>query len=329
MQKGYIPQLEALRGVAVSSVLAFHLGVFPAGWMGVPLFFVLSGYLITGGLLATRDKPDYFRNFFWKRSVRILPLYYAYLVINACLLVAMGKSLDGYGWYLAYLGNIAVGIGQGTGVGATGHLWSLAVEQQFYFLWPIIVILFRRVWIAATIAFVAAPLSREILLVYTNPYVAITSLPSCMDMLAAGAIVACTKDRRVFAFMTILGTALLAYCMVQISFWDLAHTEAWASKAHLLYSAVALLAGPLVATAHKVPYLKFSPLEWIGKISYSMYIWQLMVILILERLHVDGVPFVVLGVVITTIISWLSWRLIEQPFLKLKSWYPWKRHRLT
>ena len=93
--------------------------------MGVPLFFVLSGYLITSGLLATRDKPEYFRNFFWKRSVRILPLYYSYLAVNYCLLIAMGKSLAGYGWYLAYLGNIAVGVGEGTGVGATGHLWSL------------------------------------------------------------------------------------------------------------------------------------------------------------------------------------------------------------
>lgn len=321
--------MEALRGVAVAAVLAFHLGVFPPGWMGVPLFFVLSGYLITSGLLASRDRPGYFQNFFWKRSVRILPLYYAYLAINAALLLAMGKSLSGYGWYIAYLGNVAIGMSEGTGVGATGHLWSLAVEQQFYLLWPLVVLYVRRLWIAAVIAFLIAPISRELLVDCSNASFAITSLPSCMDMLATGALVACVKHRRLYAAMLLLGVALLAYCAFQVSYSDLTRTDIWAPKAHLLYTAIALLAAPLVAFAHRISLLKNALLEWIGKISYSMYIWQLMVILFLERMGLDRVIFVVLSVAITTIVSWLSWKYIERPFLRLKSWHPWDRKKMT
>jgi peptidoglycan/LPS O-acetylase OafA/YrhL len=150
-----MPELDTIRGIAVLLVLFFHgfgfryglqgLSGFPKlfvlatlpGWMGVNLFFVLSGFLITGILLDTKSKPDYYRSFYIRRVLRILPLYYAVLLLLAVLTRTGWVNRDASWAFLGlsffYLSNITTLFGVAMQYGV---LWSLAVEEHFYLLWP-------------------------------------------------------------------------------------------------------------------------------------------------------------------------------------------------
>ncbi|HET7501858.1 MAG TPA: acyltransferase [Kofleriaceae bacterium] len=154
-----IPALDGVRGLAILLVLAHNLSPFEGGerwidhwaglastfgWVGVQLFFVLSGYLISGILLDTRGAPGYYRGFFGRRVLRIFPLYYGFLVVCLIVLPALGlapdrllEDRDHRIWLWTYLINWAEPLG--AGVAAFPHFWSLAVEEQFYLVWPFVV----------------------------------------------------------------------------------------------------------------------------------------------------------------------------------------------
>ena len=117
------------------------------GWLGVDLFFVLSGFLVTGILLDTKGESNWWRNFITRRALRIFPLYYAALFLMFVVLPRIGWSdpklnvlLENQAWFWTYTVNILGGLTQaeGTPLG-TGHLWSLSIEEQFYLLWPLLV----------------------------------------------------------------------------------------------------------------------------------------------------------------------------------------------
>jgi peptidoglycan/LPS O-acetylase OafA/YrhL len=154
-----IPALDGVRGFAILLVLAHNLNPFSEtgrplerwieydsnfGWVGVQLFFVLSGFLITGILLDTRGAPRYLRAFFARRVLRIFPLYYGVLIGGLLVLPALGLAPhrlladpEHRVWLWIYLVNWAEPLGRG--VTAFPHFWSLAVEEQFYFVWPFVV----------------------------------------------------------------------------------------------------------------------------------------------------------------------------------------------
>jgi peptidoglycan/LPS O-acetylase OafA/YrhL len=153
-----IPALDGVRGLAILLVLAHNLNPFEGGgfveqavglatnfgWTGVQLFFVLSGFLITGILLDTRDSPGYYRGFFGRRVLRIFPLYYGVLVIALVVLPHLGLApprlladRDHRIWLWTYLVNWTEPLG--AGVAAFPHFWSLAVEEQFYLVWPFVI----------------------------------------------------------------------------------------------------------------------------------------------------------------------------------------------
>ena len=167
-QSEVIPALDGIRGIAILLVLAHNTsaldlvpGTFAramalacdAGWIGVQLFFVLSGFLITRVLLRTRDAENYYRAFFGRRVLRIFPLYYAVLVIAFVIIPTASRALGGtvpaiiaadatsQVWLWTYLSNWASPFGRGSE--AFPHFWSLAVEEQFYLVWPFVV---RRLW---------------------------------------------------------------------------------------------------------------------------------------------------------------------------------------
>jgi peptidoglycan/LPS O-acetylase OafA/YrhL len=153
------PRLDGVRGIAILLVLVYHLtlygGMAPNGpfldrlwrtWtlplgLGVDLFFVLSGFLITGILLDTKDGPDYFRNFYARRFLRIFPLYYATLAATFLLIPAV--RLDAV-WYWTYLINYRFADVGWPRVAYLGHFWTLAVEEQFYLVWPALVFFVPR-----------------------------------------------------------------------------------------------------------------------------------------------------------------------------------------
>ncbi|MDP9148717.1 MAG: acyltransferase [Myxococcota bacterium] len=188
--RGHMAPLDGLRGLAILMVMAFHfawvapprglpaklfvfLGSF--GWAGVDLFFVLSGFLITGILLDSKPGPSYFRNFYARRVLRIFPLYYGVLLVTLVVLPRLisydtpelKALLAAQGWLWLYSANVSVAIEHGRWVWNAdwlrlGMLWSLAVEEHFYLVWPLLVFVSsRKAMLRASVAIIVAlPLLR-------------------------------------------------------------------------------------------------------------------------------------------------------------------------
>lgn len=152
----HVPALDGIRGVAILLVMAHNFNLLDGaegtagkatelllnfGWVGVQLFFVLSGFLITNILLSTKHTNNYFRSFFGRRAVRIFPLYYVCLFLGLVAYpLVTGASVDGAEnqiWLWTYLSNWTGPFGGG--VGLYPHMWSLAIEEQFYLVWPLVV----------------------------------------------------------------------------------------------------------------------------------------------------------------------------------------------
>lgn len=155
--ENYIPQLDGLRGIAILTVVCFHyfsgFAFFSFGWSGVDLFFVLSGYLITGRLLPYLSDKKIFRKFYWNRFVRIIPLYFGFLILFFAVwfLFASPQSLASYRYYHSHWWNFFLFFQNWTFIvnyqmspGGLAHLWSLAVEEQFYLLLPPFLLLLRE-----------------------------------------------------------------------------------------------------------------------------------------------------------------------------------------
>ena len=210
-----IPVLDGIRGVAILLVLYTHLVAYAqfedslrldhwvelsaaAGWIGVDVFFVLSGFLITGILFDSKGSGRYLIPFYGRRTLRIFPLYFGYLAVSALAApLVLGRPLFGVGdasplWFLTYTSNFDVALHGWREPLALGHLWSLAVEEQFYLLWPLVVFVFdRRTLMRITIGcFVAALLIRLGLPSVMRPVSVYVLMPTRMDALASGAFVA-------------------------------------------------------------------------------------------------------------------------------------------
>lgn len=263
----HIPALDGIRGIAVVLVLLFHLHIpgLSLGWAGVPLFFVLSGFLITGILIdaKTENFSDYIKSFYIKRTLRIFPLFYLYLLLNLVVLLATNRPTDGYAWYFTYLQNYHLGAAiysQGNIPGIVGHTWSLAVEEQFYLIWPFVVYFLNRKQLAylCVVLIAAAPITRWFILQDSgNIYMANVTLPSCLDMMAYGALLSILRTSSlkigsalVYSLFA-LGTLLMAYAIYTLglnAFWD---PEKWASPAFYAYTALAFIFGLFHLACHQ------------------------------------------------------------------------------
>jgi peptidoglycan/LPS O-acetylase OafA/YrhL len=195
LQRKHIPQLDGMRGLAILLVLFAHSAIaftrVPAfrwienyGNLGVQLFFVLSGFLITRILLDTKDTPHFFRNFFVRRALRIYPLYY---VLLGFVVFSGLVHQHGVRWwpYILYLSNIIYGAG--TEPSPLGPVWSLAVEEQFYLVWPFVVsVVSRRGLERLCVAMIVGAVGLRLtgVMQFHNTLVQ-------LDALAAGALVAC------------------------------------------------------------------------------------------------------------------------------------------
>ena len=198
----YIPELQGLRGMAVLAVVFYHsrprlagtpfYGAAQWGWAGVNLFFVLSGFLITSILLESRGKPHYFRNFYGRRALRIWPVYVLTLAI--CYLKAdwfvgepAGVAIRTAPWwaYLFFVQNL-FHLNLPPGIGPT---WSLAIEEQYYFLWAPLVRFLKKPWMMAGAlgtALVVSPLFRMAHFSWITPTDTVTHL----DGIAMGSLIA-------------------------------------------------------------------------------------------------------------------------------------------
>jgi peptidoglycan/LPS O-acetylase OafA/YrhL len=308
--------LDGLRGLAVLSVLLFHFVGFEnartasarvlvqiaaTGWVGVDLFFALSGFLITGILLDTKGSPHFFRNFYARRALRIFPLYYA-VVLAALLMVWQARGGSGpaleavwhrQAWLWFYAANIEDAL-QGRWVFNTGrlwldHFWSLAVEEQFYLVWPLVVFVLdrRRVALAAAVAIVAAPLVRIALAAHGTPPIIVYSLTVCrVDALAVGGLVAVLVRAPALAqralrwlpgLFGIAGGMLVALIVRRHGLFWLDHPTQLVA-----YTSLALLGGStLLFVSLRPGHALTRALEWrglvfFGKYSYGLYIFHYM-----------------------------------------------------
>ncbi len=341
----YIPALDGIRGIAILLVMFFHLHLpgFSLGWAGVPLFFVLSGFLITGILIEEKSRifKDYLISFYTKRTLRIFPLFYAYLAFNFIILLLTNRPTEGYGWYLLYLQNYSIGIevnSTGRLPGIVAHTWSLAVEEQFYFFWPFLVYFLAKRQLAFTciLLIIAAPIARWMILQLDgNVYMANVTLPSCLDMLAYGALIALLRTSaigsKIVYTMFVIGSTLIGYAIFTLglgAFWE---PKQWVNQAFYLYTALAFIFGATIWYAINKPettltrLLSVRPLLFTGKISYGLYIWHFIIFLAVEKmtskLNVLAIPLVapLVSLVITYAVSTISFFYFEDYFLRLKS----------
>jgi peptidoglycan/LPS O-acetylase OafA/YrhL len=326
-----IPRLDGLRALAFLAVFLNHSVHLPMAWVGVDLFFVLSGFLITSILLRDRALPtaQYFGGFYARRARRILPPYLIVLALVAAL------GLPGIEWskiwwhFFTFLQNFSVAWGYGTG--ALTPYWSLAVEEQFYLFWPVVVLLVPRRHLAVTCVaiVVAAPLLRACFTPRVDAYTVIFCVtPFRIDLLAAGALLAVARDRAPATLDKAGPWAWLSAVLAALAlFGPAAVWPAWRASAHSAafniwgYScSVVLFASVLVITltsrrAWLDRLLEARPLATLGRISYMCYLvhepalqlaWQY-----LPQLAGAGVALLA-----TLLFSLASWRWIESPLLR-------------
>src|SRR3954464_4634650 len=232
----YLPQLDTLRAVAVFAVMLAHFAPraterLPLGELGVRLFFVLSGFLITGILLDCRglieegaEPAAVMGRFYARRLLRIAPAYYGLLAIM--WLAAYPELRDSLPWHLAYLSNVHFAM-LGEWRGATSPLWSLAVEEQFYLLWPVIVLFQppRRMKAILAVLIAVGPTFRFIGFWHGWSAVAVQVLPlGAADSLALGALLASVSqtDSRARTALTALGfwAGPAAFALTVLSAWS-------------------------------------------------------------------------------------------------------------
>ena len=359
----YWPALDGLRGLAIIVVVLHNTtgievrGTLPqklwtfvvdAGWVGVQLFFVLSGFLITGILLRNRGKARALRSFYARRALRIFPLYYLFLIgrflviplFVASAAVPFGEELP-FWLYLSNWGDLLAK----TPLAAMGHFWSLAVEEQFYLVWPALAMVLRVrtfAWVCVGIAIVALA-SRIGMRVTGVPDKWMYSATFARaDALALGALVAigfCNEQarelyrrlRRPGAIVAGVGlAAVMAYAHGLSRFAWLVQT--------IGYSLLAVLFAVLVAeAATETPrgwraWLAHPALRLIGRYSYAIYIIHVLVKYVLlhqvfahppglDSAHpilVDMAFISVVGAISFTLAA-LSFVAIERPMLRLKN----------
>ena len=352
-----MPALDGLRALAALSVITFHTRsavdggssishayawLAVAGWSGVDLFFVLSGFLITGILLDAKDHPHYFRNFYMRRVLRIFPLYYAVLVFM--LLVAphlfgaddpgVQRILDHQAYLWTYTTNFAVVHG-GSEFFTGGwmwltHLWSLAVEEQFYLVWPLLVFVLPRRWLvgAAAAIVVAAPILRHVLISGGMSGEAIYQLTPCrLDTLAIGALIAVlVRARPEWTDRVIRGLALAGALGVAGALVIAHRLDSEDPAVQVIgFSALALGFAAIVLRASRgVRWLEHPVLMRLGRYSYGIYIFHA---LMLPGLRAHWKPpanaggalaFTFVIVAASTALAAFSWHVFERRFLALK-----------
>jgi peptidoglycan/LPS O-acetylase OafA/YrhL len=321
-----------MRGLAVFLVLLAHsatvfTGVPSFKWidsygnMGVQLFFVLSGFLITRILLDTKDTPHFFRNFFVRRGLRIYPLYYALL---AFVVFAGVVHQHGVRWwpYVLYLSNIIYG--SGTEPAPLKPVWSLAVEEQFYLVWPFVVsILSRRALERLCVIIIIGTVGLRLtgVLAFHNTLLQ-------LDALAAGALIACRFDK----IALWRPYALFVACLLPLGFSlpigflnNVSQTIQALGGAALL---IVLLDNEVfISRAFRAPALRY-----LGKISYGVYLIHSLVFAAFLRSHLgiaaiaSGSALVAAGCLIgeftiVLAIATVSFYFFESPLLRLKRYF--------
>jgi peptidoglycan/LPS O-acetylase OafA/YrhL len=370
--RGYMPVLNGYRGVAIllvflfhcvselagehaKSVNAFYRDLMNSGWCGVDAFFVLSGFLIAGILLDSREKPNFFQNFYARRILRIFPVFYVFLSIFLGVIHPLirnyeyANNLDSTQiWYWFYLGNWKLIFDGVFLIGPIDHLWSLAIEEQFYLICPaLIYFLPRRLlsWFLG-IVILSVILFRSWLLL-THPLTNTLSFSIYVntlcrvDALAIGSLTALWM-RSPKILPRLLSIAPILTIVSSISLSIIVITQGGLDKFNpvvqsigfsliaIFFCSVLILSVAQSENSLLVRFLSFSPLQGLGTISYGFYVYHFPILWMLcDRIYEYTGKSFLLGHlanvffcgVLTLVISLLSWYCLEQPILRLKSYF--------
>jgi peptidoglycan/LPS O-acetylase OafA/YrhL len=340
----YYPCLDGLRGMAVLLVLAAHAG-FPgvkSGGVGVDVFFALSGFLITSILaneLATSGSIQ-FTNFYARRFLRLMPclwLTVSFFVLFASLIgTSTSTTLRESGFAVAYVMNWMRAFNLG-GTSSLGHTWSLAIEEQFYLLWPVTLFCLCRAtksWTTRGVIIIALAAAIAIYRLWNvNSYSAARiyfGLDTHSDALMLGAALACFNcagSIKLYGQSSfILGrfispAAALILILIAIKYhWvniQMAYFGFVLSGACAFLILLDLIINP--ASVLRVP-LSIAPIRYVGKISYGLYLLHFPIYEIAARIgFVSGwFRLLAIGGSITFLVATVSYYLVERPFLKLK-----------
>jgi peptidoglycan/LPS O-acetylase OafA/YrhL len=363
----HLPVLDGLRGIAILAVLISHFGLFPlgsrwhvldeAGWAGVDLFFVLSGFLITRILLQTRARQDYFARFYARRTLRIFPLYYASSLLIAFVLPALGligRQIErGYEWApFLYLQNY---LPESILAPPTGNLliitWSLCIEEQFYLLWPALVRWTRPQRLAAVCwSGIAIALATRVGAYWLAPdnSDAFRWMPARLDSLLLGALVAIAFVRdphlpRLRPWLPWTAAISCGGLLLIAGFSPSFHFRQPLVRT-LGLSAIALLCaswlGLAVSARGEQRISSSRVLGVFGKYSYGLYLLHSLAGGFTSRAWKRfGIPrdtvlgqlaFFAAATSVSLLLALISWYLLEQPFLRLKErWSDALRDRNT
>jgi peptidoglycan/LPS O-acetylase OafA/YrhL len=356
LAKGFIQELDGLRGVAILMVMVHRFwprtgvgvaaDVAGAGWIGVDLFFVISGFLITGILLDTKGDAGYFRNFYARRMLRIFPLYYLF-VIGVFVVFAGNPAFREYSgsplWYLFHLGNVPEGVLGNSTPYWIAPVWSLAIEEQFYLTFPwLVYFLDRRKLTIVLVGMLAfAPVIRLVTMLAMPDQERLQYMFTLcrIDTIAIGCLLAVivrsvdVERWRDHAKLVLFG-ALPSVIVLAIA----SRLDRTSEFDRVFgYSVVAVGCAAVVALvvlsrgARWTAVLRMGWLTYLGKLCFGLYLLHrpadTVVTALGHRLGIDRelwllIPKVGVAIVFATI----SWRLIERPFLHLKDRFATSRH---
>jgi peptidoglycan/LPS O-acetylase OafA/YrhL len=373
----FYPALDGLRAFAIGGVMLLHyLAAAPTlptifgralhemaavGMYGVDLFFVLSGFLITGILFDSRDSPSYFRTFYIRRVLRIFPLYYVALVAVGIVLPVIVPETFGWapgskmslGWFWTYLANWPLAMhGWQASPRTLGHFWTLAIEEQFYLVWPAVVWLTgrRRLFVVCVAMLVVASGLRAVLTYVWRPLSLIeVATFTRMDGLLLGAIVAVWWSGP----RTVARWRGWPWWTLAVSLSALVPLAVWRGGLALGDNAVLIVGLPLIVAfcaallaltllsereSRLVRGLSSRPLRFVGKRSYALYVLHYPILAglnavgltvsgLMPRLHsllLSELTILLVNSAAAMGAATVSWRLLEGPFLRLKSRFPYE-----
>ena len=367
----HIPALDGIRGLAILLVLGDHLlwsnytnpsallniliDVRRSLWIGVTLFFALSGFLITGILWDTLHHPNFFRNFYARRALRIFPLYYGVLFLLLALTRPLHLQWNGWeAFYLTYIANLALWPRSPLILPHLNisHFWSLHVEEQFYLLWPLVVYRLRklRALVLTAAAGCLCVLGIRTLLVLFSAHFSrhdLTMSPtfSCADDILYGCILALLlrsrhRDRTLSLAPRLF--LLCALCILSMALTDHglrffnSPIQQTLGASLIAIASACLIAMALLPTSSTARLFDLQPLRFLGKYSYGLYVFHYSLdALFTQHLraiiltHTHSKAFSVLGgalivAALSVLIAWLSYHLYEKHFLQLKRLFPYR-----
>jgi len=347
-----IPEIDGLRALAIIMVIAYHyfnnlLSVNSTSlyylklltnqmWSGVDLFFIISGFLISTLLFKSRGRASYFKDFYIKRFFRIFPIYYGVLILYvfiryfSCHVILEGDEIPMWS-YFVYLQNFFFAKYNNLGVSILSVSWSLAVEEQFYLVWPIMIYIFNR---KNFLVFLCILLALCLLVRFSvsNDYTRIFVLPSRMDGLILGSLIGYlyvfyndVLKKISISLIIIIGSLVCFFYYIMIFLIDSNFMGVNVFPIVIFYSVLLLL----VLNSRELfikRLLRNKLLYHISSISYGVYLYHMIIISLFFYIFKGSNPslttyldliLITISLIVTYLVSYVSFHKIERPLIFL------------